>query len=150
MTMKTSIIYEIDAGKYNSKLADALKKIPELKQPEWSLFVKSGVSRKRPSQDPDFWYKRAASILRQIYVKKVVGVNRLRVRYGSLKNRGVKPERFRKGSGKIIRTILQQIEKAGLIRKTNPQFDKRAGRKLTEIGIKLMEEVGGEKNGQIL
>ena len=36
--------------------------------------------------------------------------SRLRTRYGSRKNRGVKPERFKRGSGKIIRVILQQAD----------------------------------------
>ena len=31
-----------------------------------------------------------------ISFKKIIGVNRLRTKYGSKKNRGMKPERFRK------------------------------------------------------
>ena len=111
--MKNSIVYEMQPGEYNSKLAMLLKELPEFKQPEWSFFVKSGSAKKRPPQTSDFWYKRAASILRQAYVHKVVGVNRLKTRYGSKKNRGMKPEKFRKSSGKIIRTLLQQAESAG-------------------------------------
>ena len=87
--------------------------------------------------DNDFWYKRAASILRQIYIRKNIGVNRLKVRYGGKKNRGVKPSEFRKGSGKIIRTILQQAEKAGFVEKT----EKPKGRKLTEKGKKFLESI---------
>ncbi len=128
------------AGEYNTKLTEILKNIPEFKQPEWVDFVKTGVAKQRPSQEKDFWYKRAASILRQIYIHETVGVNRLRTRYGSKKNRGMKPERFRKGSGKIIRVILQQAEKAGLLEKSKEQ-KKRAGRKLTENGKKLLESV---------
>ncbi|MFH1947003.1 MAG: 40S ribosomal protein S19, partial [Candidatus Magasanikbacteria bacterium] len=86
--METSTVYELPAGEYNSKLAEALKKIEEFKQPEWAQFTKTGVAKQRPPQEPDFWYKRAASILRQIYINKVVGVNRLKTRYGSKKNRG--------------------------------------------------------------
>jgi len=130
----------MQADEYNKKLAEILKAMPEFKQPEWSLFIKSGTAKKRPPQNPDFWYKRAASILRQIYIKKVVGVNRLRTRYGSKKNRGFKPEQFKKSSGKIIRAILQQAESAGLLEKFN-ESGKRAGRRLTEQGKKLLEEV---------
>ena len=136
----TRIVFEMQADEYNKKLAEILKAMPEFKQPEWSLFIKSGTAKKRPPQNPDFWYKRAASILRQIYIKKVVGVNRLRTRYGSKKNRGFKPEQFKKSSGKIIRAILQQAESAGLLEKFN-ESGKRAGRRLTEQGKKLLEEV---------
>ena len=138
--MEKSIVYEMPADEYNKKLAEALKNIPEFEQPEWAFFIKTGVAKKRPPQEDNFWYKRAASILRQIYIHKTVGVNRLKTRYGSKQNRGMKPEKFKKASGKIIRTILQQAEKAGLLEKFN-ESGKRAGRKLTEKGKKLLEGI---------
>jgi small subunit ribosomal protein S19e len=138
--IKYNAVYEISADEYNKKLADILKNMSEFEVPEWSYFVKTGVAKVRPSQEPDFWHKRAASILRQIYLNKVVGVNRLKTRYGSLKNRGMQPERFRKASGKIIRVILQQSEKAGLLEKFN-EPGKRAGRILTKQGKELLEGV---------
>jgi small subunit ribosomal protein S19e len=137
-------IYDLSPQEYNLKLAEALKGIPEFKEPEWAKFVKSSPSKERPIEDVDFWYKRAASILRQIYKKKIVGVNRLRTRYGSKKNRGMKPERFVKAGGKIIRTILQQADKAGLtetIKEIKGTREKRPGRKLTEKGKKFLEEL---------
>ena len=90
--------------------------------------------------DLNFYNKRVASILRQIYIQKVVGVNRLKTRYGSKKNRGMKPERFRKGSGKIIRVILQQAEAAGLLEKFK-ESGLRAGRRLTDQGKELLEGI---------
>ena len=114
--------------------------MPEFKTPEWSFFVKTGVGKERPSQDPEFWHKRAASILRQIYLNHTVGVNRLKTRYGNKKNRGVQPSKFRKASGKMIRVILQQGEKAGLLEKFN-EPRKRAGRVLTKQGKELLESV---------
>lgn len=137
-------VYELDAHEYNKKLAEALKKIPEFTEPEWAQFVKSGSAKERPSNDADFWYKRAASILRQIYRKNGVGVNRLRTKYGSKKNRGFKPERFKKGSGKIIRTILQQADRAGLTEpgvKTKGIKKKKIGRQLTKKGKEFLENI---------
>src|SRR3989344_4727594 len=122
-------IRAIQSQKYNSILADALKKIPEFEKPEWVDFVKSSTSKQRPIAEVDFWHKRAASILRQIYIKGIVGVERLRTRYGGRKNRGSQPPEFRKGGGKIIRTILQQAESASLIEKYK---GKKSGRKLTD------------------
>lgn len=140
--MKTNSVYEMPAGEYNKKLAELLKSIAEIKEPEWARFVKTGVAKQRPPQEKDFWYKRAASILRQIYIKKVVGVNRLKTRYGSKQNRGVKPAKFRKSSGKIIRTILQQSERAGLLEKSiKSEIGIRAGRKLTNKGKELLEGI---------
>ena len=129
-------VKSIEAGKYNVILADALKKIDEFKKPEWVDFVKSGTHKARPIGEVDFWQKRAASILRQIYIRGIVGVGRLRTRYGGRKDRGMQPPEFRKAGGKIIRTLLQQAESAGLIEKSK---EKRAGRKLTEKGKSFME-----------
>ncbi|OIO42043.1 30S ribosomal protein S19e [Candidatus Pacearchaeota archaeon CG10_big_fil_rev_8_21_14_0_10_31_9] len=131
-------VYSLKHREFNEKLAEELKKIPEFKAPEWSFFVKTSVARERPSQEEDFWHKRTASILRQLYLKKTIGVNRLRNRYGGLKDRGARPSEFRKGSGKIIRIILQQSEKAGLVIKIE---NGKKGRKLTEKGIKLLESI---------
>ena len=141
-------VYELDAQEYNLKLAEALKKIPEFNMPEWAEYVKSSPSKSRPIEDPDFWHKRAASILRQIYKNKVVGVNRLRTRYGSKKNRGMQPEIFKKAGGKIIRTILQQSDTAGFteIAKTiRGVKSKKPGRQLTLKGKEFLENIGGKK-----
>ena len=140
--MEINPVYELDAQEYNLKLAEALKQIPEFKSPEWVEFVKSSPSKERPIEDPDFWYKRAASILRQIYRQKTVGVNRLKTKYGSKKNRGYKPERYMKAGGKIIRTILQQADTAGFteIIKIKSRTEK-SGRKLTNSGKKFLEEI---------
>ena len=137
-------IYDVDAQEYNLKLAEALKQVPEFEKPEWMEFVKSGPAKERPIDDPDFWYKRAASILKQIYKKKIVGVNRLRTKYGSKKNRGMRPETFKKAGGKIIRTILQQSDKAGFteIAKTVKGVrERKPGRQLTQKGKEFMEDV---------
>ena len=142
--MEKSTIYEIDSGAYNLKLAEALKKVPEFEKPNWAEFVKSGPGKSRPVDDPDFWYKRAASILKQIYRKKIVGVSRLRTRYGNKKNRGVRPEKFTRAGGKIIRTILQQSDKAGfteIAKLVKGVKGKRPGRQLTEKGKLFMEGV---------
>ena len=126
----------IEAGKYNILLAAALKKSQSFNKPEWVDFVKTGTHKQRPTSEIDFWEKRAASILRQIYIHGIVGVERLRTRYGGRKDRGRSPPQFRKGGGKLIRTILQQAETAGLVEKVK---EKKSGRKLTEKGKQLLE-----------
>lgn len=127
----------IEPAKFNKSLAETIKKSDEFEKPEWISFVKTSAHKERPNIDPDFWYKRAASILRQAYIRGIVGVNRLRTRYGGKKKRGSKPSEFRAGGGKIIRKILQQAEAAGLMEKVNN--GKHSGRKLTEKGKKFME-----------
>jgi len=150
------IIYEQEPQEFNHKLAEALKKIPEFEMPEWAKYVKTGPAKQRTPDDDDFWYKRAASILRQLYIRGVVGVERLRVRYGSRKKRGGRPAKFKKASGKIIRTILQQAEKAGMVEKVDKE---QHGRRLTEKGRNFLDSIAltkekseiksnGEENGK--
>lgn len=131
-------VYDVNSHAFVNALAEELKKIPFFEMPEWAKFVKTGTAKERPPFEVDWWYKRAASILRQLYTKKVVGVSRLRTRYGSKKDRGVKPKRFRKASGKIIRLILQQAEKALLVEKSK---GKKAGRVLSEKGKAFLNEI---------
>jgi len=140
----TNPVFELNAQKYNEKLAEALKQVSEIKEPEWAEYVKSGPAKERPIDDPDFWYKRTASILRQIYKKGIIGVNKLRTKYGSKKNRGYTPEEFRKASGKIIRVILQQTDKAGLTeiaKEIKGVRSKKPGRQLTNKGKEFMEAI---------
>jgi small subunit ribosomal protein S19e len=131
-------IRSIESGKYNLKLAEALKSVPEIAKPEWVDFVKTSVHKQRPCIEPDFWQKRTASILRQIYIKGIVGVERLRTRYGGRKNRGCQPPEFRKSGGKMIRVILQQAEKAGFVEKVK---GKKSGRQLTKAGKEFLEAI---------
>jgi len=137
-------VYDIDAQEFNLKLAKALKEIPEFEAPEWSFYVKSGPAKERPIDDPDFWHKRAASILKQIYKKKILGVNRLKTKYGSKKNRGYAPEEFRKAGGKIIRTILQQSDGAGfteIAKVVKGVRSRKPGRQLTAKGKEFLEGI---------
>ena len=131
-------IRAISPIEYNTKLAEALKEVSEIEQPAWVDFVKTSSHKKRPTLDPDFYYKRAASILKQAYLKGIIGVSRLRSRYGGRKKAGMKPAKFVKAGGKIIRTILQQSEAAGLLEKAT---GKKAGRQLTAEGKKLLESI---------
>jgi small subunit ribosomal protein S19e len=139
MEIKVSKVYEMPANEYNIKLAEELKKIKDIQMPEWAYYVKTGSDKLRPPFEDDWWHRRLASILRQIYLNKVVGVGRLRVKYGGRKNRGMKPETFAKASGKIIRVMLQQAEKSGLLKKVLD--GNRFGRFLTENGKKFLEDV---------
>ena len=145
MEYKTITPYDIESGKFNAALAVKLREIPEFSMPEWARFVKTGSAKARPPMEPGWWQNRSASILHQLYIKGLVGVSKLRTRYGSKKDRGMAPARFYKGSGKIIRVILQQAEKAGFVEKFK---DKKAGRRLTKRGKQFMDEVAVEASKQ--
>jgi small subunit ribosomal protein S19e len=116
--------------------SEALKGTIEM--PEWAQFVKTGTHRETLPKNPNWWYIRAASILRVINEKGPVGVGKLRVRYGGRQNRGVRPDRFAQASGKVIRTILQQLETAELIKQASVGTHK--GRIITPKGVSLLAQ----------
>ncbi|MBN1792812.1 30S ribosomal protein S19e [Candidatus Woesearchaeota archaeon] len=89
---------------------------PMLRKPEWADFVKTGAHKEKPPVDPDWWYMRAASIVLKVNDLGPIGVSKLRTKYGGRKNRGVAPDKFCRASGKVIRTLLQQLEKEGLLK----------------------------------
>jgi small subunit ribosomal protein S19e len=145
MSTKKAVVFA--SVYFNSKIkvgshhyAEALKKeYEEFVAPEWVFLVKTGSNKQRPTVEPDFWQKRAASILRQVYIKKIVGVRKMRTRYGGRKNRGMRPEVFKKASGKAIRLMLQAGEKVGFLEKVKE--GKRFGRKLTKRGKEFLEGI---------
>ena len=123
------------------KLAERLKTFPEVNVPrEVKLgFWKTSCAKEFAPENEDFWFIRAASLLRRLAIKKSIGVSRLRKDYGSRQRNGLKPAHFRKASGKVIRRILQQLEKAGLV-----AIEKSVGRKLTSTGHSLVDKVSHE------
>ena len=132
-------IYDCDQSELVEKASGELKKINAVKAPSWAAFVKTGVQKERPPANRDWWHTRAASVLRQIYRKGPIGVSKLRTAYGGKKNRGYKTEHFYRGSGSILRKILQQLEAAGFVKKEEKNIHK--GRVLTAEGKKFLDAV---------
>ena len=131
-------VYDVPADELVKAVAEKLKKMRAIAMPRWCVHVKTGVAKELPPMQKDWWYIRCASILRQIYINGPVGVSRLRTRYGGRQRRGVKREHFRKGSGKIIRVALTQLEDAGLVVKT------KEGRKISPKGQSLLDNTAHE------
>jgi small subunit ribosomal protein S19e len=110
--------YDVPAELLINRLSGYLKEnIREIQPPDWASYVKTGSHAERIPQNPNWWYVRSASVLRKLYMNGPIGVSRLRKEYGGRKRRGVKPAHFAKAGGNIIRTILQQLEQAGLTQK---------------------------------
>jgi len=132
-------IYDVDQQELIEKAAEELKKNENIQPPEWAGYVKTGVHKERSPASEDWWYMRSASVLRIIYKQGPVGVAKLRVRYGGKQRRGHKPARFARGSGSIIRKVLQQLEKAGYLKKEDKAAHK--GRIISPQGKSFLDKV---------
>lgn len=117
-------------------ITEELKKMPEIRAPEWAPFVKTGSHKERPPLQRDWWHIRAASVLLSVGKLGPVGVSKLRTKYGGRKNNGYDPEHFVRGSGNIARKILQELEAAGLIEKGQQGVHK--GRVISRKGVALV------------
>ncbi len=131
-------VFDVPADLLIEKVADEFKDNDKINSPAWSHFVKTGVHKERKPERADWWYVRTASIVRRVYMDGPVGVMSLRTYYGGKKDRGVRPEVFRKGSGSIIRTALHQLEDAGLVEKVE------GGRVVTPAGRSFLDKMSGE------
>ncbi|MFW5902743.1 MAG: 30S ribosomal protein S19e [archaeon] len=127
-------IREVKASKLINRIAEKLKKEGKVEKPKWAEHIKTGRHAERRPSEKDWWYKRAASILRKLHLNPGTGVSSLRTWYGGKKDGGAAPEHHRKASGKIIRTAIQQLEEAGYVEKAE------SGRKTTSKGQSLLEK----------
>jgi small subunit ribosomal protein S19e len=137
--------YDVPAKELISALTKKLQNEPTITPPDWSKFVRTGVSKENPPETKDWWHVRCASILRKLYINKNMGVERLRAEYGGKRNRGSKPNKALAGSGAIVRHALQQLETAGYVTKM-----KGRGRMLSPKGIKFLDNTSYEVKKSLL
>ena len=135
-------IHAVHPHKLIEAVAKKLEDIDEITPPEWAAYVKTGHMNERPPTQDNWWHIRAASILRKVAMRGPVGTNKLRTLYGGRKNRGHKPDKTFEASGNIIRTCLQQLEAAGLIKQD--VVDGRKGRIITAKGQSLLDLTANE------
>ena len=128
-------VYDVPATMLINEMAKEFKEQNILQEPEFTKFVKTGAHRERAPLREDWWYVRSASLLYRIFKDGPVGTERLRTYYGGKRNRGVKPEKFKKASGKIIRACLQGLEKAGYVKKV------KKGRAVTPKGQSYLNTI---------
>jgi small subunit ribosomal protein S19e len=136
-------IYDVPQSSIVNSVSIKLKQNKNITPPDYVKYVKTGVSRQNPPADEDWWYVRCASILKKVYEKGPIGINRLSKIYGGKLNRGMKPEGRRKGSGSIITDALAQLETESLVKKT------KRGRVLTSKGVSFLDKTAHEVKKKI-
>ena len=74
---------------------------------------------------------------RHVYLRKTVGVGRLRKVHGTAKNRGSRPSKHVEASGSVDRKILQSLEKIGVVE----QDEEKGGRRITQAGQRDLDRI---------
>ena len=126
-------VNDVPSNRLIALVAEQVKGIG-IQEPEWAQFVKTGSHAERPPTDTNWWFTRAASILRKLYVHGPLGLSDLERAYGGSKARHYYPKHHMDAGGSSIRVVLKQLEQAELVSKT-PK-----GRVLTPKGRALLDK----------
>merc|ERR1712168_954639 len=101
----------------------------KLKVPEMVEIVKTSKAHELGPLDPDWFYVRAASVARHVYLRPNVGVGAVRKIYGGAKRNGTRPNHFCLSSSSVARKVLQSLEGIKLVSK-----DVNGGRTIAPTG----------------
>jgi small subunit ribosomal protein S19e len=109
---------DVPSDKLIGALAEQVKSLPGVQEPEWARWVKTGSHAERPPADSGWWFTRAASMLRKLYMHGPVGLSDLERAYGGSKALHYYPKHHRDAGSSSVRKILRQLEAAELVTKT--------------------------------
>lgn len=135
---KVYTVKDVKPEAFVVEFAKYLKRSGKIELPKYVDLVRTGVSKELSPYNADWYYVRAAGVVRRLYVQSGKGVGGLRKTYseGSRK-RGVAPEHQALAGGAHLRHMLQQLEKMGLIEK-DPTH---GGRRVTQQGRRDLDRI---------
>lgn len=128
--------YDVPADRLIERAAMEFKAAGKVAPPEWAPFVRTGVHTEKAPQQPDWWYRRLAAVLRKVYTMGPIGGSRLAAEFGGKRDRGSAPYHPRRGSGSVIRECLQQLETLGFVTKSEAR-----GRRVTPAGQRMLDNL---------
>jgi len=131
-------VKDVSPHEFVRAYAAHLKRSGKIELPHWTDLVKTATFKELAPYDPDWYYVRAASMARKIYLRHGIGVGAFRKIYGGSQRNGARPPHFCKSSGSIARHILQQLEKMSII-----EMDPNGGRRITSSGQRDLDQVAG-------
>ncbi len=128
-------VHDVPSQKLIGALAEQIKGLQGFSEPEWARYVKTGSHAERTPHDSGWWFTRAASLMRKLYLHGPLGLSDLERSYGGSKALSYFPKHHRDGGGSNVRNILKQLEQAELVAKT-PK-----GRILTPKGTAMLDKL---------
>uniref|UniRef100_A0A8C6VKJ8 Small ribosomal subunit protein eS19 n=1 Tax=Naja naja TaxID=35670 RepID=A0A8C6VKJ8_NAJNA len=132
-------VKDVNQQEFVRALAAFLKKSGKLKVPEWVDTVKLAKHKELAPYDENWFYTRAASTARHLYLRGGAGVGSMTKIYGGRQRNGVMPSHFSRGSKSVARRVLQALEGLKMVEK-----DQDGGRKLTPQGQRDLDRIAGQ------
>ncbi|KAK9961226.1 hypothetical protein ABG768_009023 [Culter alburnus] len=138
-------VKDVNQQEFVRALAAFLKKSGKLKVPDWVDIVKLAKHKELAPCDENWFYIRAASTVRHLYLRGGVGVGSMTKIYGGRKRNGVCPSHFSVGSKNVARKVLQALEGLKMVEK-----DPNGGRRLTPQGTRDLDRIAGQVRSVIV
>lgn len=136
-------VRDVKAADFIKAYAEHLKRSGKIELPSWWDIVKTASFKEMSPNDPDWYFVRAASIARKVYLRQYTGIGSLKKVYGGAARRGVHKQHFQVASGGLIRHILQQLEEMKVVEKC-PEGVNKGGRKITSHGQQDLDRIAGQ------
>ncbi|KAI8319336.1 40S ribosomal protein S19-A [Martensiomyces pterosporus] len=129
-------VKDVNAHAFIKAYAAHLKRSGKLEVPAWTEYAKTGSFKELSPYDQDWFYVRAASVARHIYLRGGVGIGALSERHGGSKRRGSRPNHHAVSSTNVARKVVQGLEKLGILEK-----HANGGRKITSAGQRDLDRI---------
>merc|ERR1712151_1331871 len=130
----------VPANDFISAYADFLKKSNKIDLPSWVDLVKTGHWKELAPYDEDWFYTRAAAIMRKLYVKPHVGVGRLANKFGGKERNGS----ARKHQAKLL-IRFNDNKRNDFAEDTKPDNDTKLNRRVvSDEGKKTINNIAKE------
>lgn len=137
---KGATVKDVPANEFVVSLAQHFKRGQKFELPEWHDLVKTGTYKQLCPQDPDWYYVRAASMARKIYLRGGIGVGAFTKVYGGSQNNGSAPAHFAYAAKGVHRHILQQLAQLDIVEKRKD----KSGRFITSKGKKELDTIANQ------
>ncbi|CAE7894586.1 RPS19B [Symbiodinium sp. KB8] len=156
MNYTDQVVYtlkDVAPADFINAFAKQLKEENKIKLPAWVDLVKTGTHKELAPYDADNWYYvRAASVARKIYLRKGVGIGSLCRGFGGSKA-GAGRYHFCRASAGIVRHIVQQLENLGLVERVPMKGVEGehafAGRTVTSKGREKLDQIARSLSKQL-
>ncbi|XP_038135265.1 40S ribosomal protein S19 [Cyprinodon tularosa] len=137
--MPSVTVKDVNQQEFVKALSAFLKKSGKLKVPEWVDTGKLARHKELAPCDDNWFYTRAASTARHLYLRGGVGVGAMIKIYGGRQRNGVCPAHFSVGSRNVARKVLQALDGLKMVEK-----DPNGGRRLTPQGQRDLDRIAGQ------
>ena len=137
-------VLDAPANKLVNQVAAFFKEKNIIKIPKYASLVKTSRANDCEPINPDYFYYKAAAIVRKLYATKSknVEVGSLRVMFSKKERRGSQPPKTFKAGGKIIREIVIQLKNADYVKNYERKEDEtNSGLYLTKTGRSELDKI---------